>query len=80
MEMSTAFNLLLVGMVTVFVVLLLVFATGNLLIRFVNSLGDDDSSGKQTGEISNQKVAVLNAAVEAFTEGKGRISGIEKIK
>lgn len=79
MEINTALNLLFIGMITVFVVLLLVYGTGNLLIRVVNLLSKEDKESKN-GHISNDKIAVLNAAVEAFTEGKGTITQIEKLK
>ncbi len=79
MEINTALNLLFIGMITVFVVLLLVYGTGNLLIRVVNLLSKEDKESKN-GHISNEKIAVLNAAVEAFTEGKGTITQIEKLK
>ncbi|MBV6640197.1 MAG: OadG family protein [Cyclobacteriaceae bacterium] len=80
MEINTALNLLFIGMITVFVVLLLVYGTGNLLIRIVNLMPDQDEEIKKEGGISNKKIAVLNAAVEAFTAGKGTITQIEKLK
>jgi len=80
MELNTALNLLFIGMITVFVVLLLVYGTGNLLIRIVNFLSTDNEDGTPDGDISKKKIAVLNAAVEAFTEGKGMITQIEKLK
>lgn len=77
-----AFTLLLIGMITVFVVLLLVVAVGNLLIFFVNKYlpsthpKPDDSP---LGTISHPKLAVLSAVVEQVTEGRGNITKIEKI-
>lgn len=72
-ELTTALTLLAIGMITVFVVLLVVVLTGNLLIRLVNKI-----SKEPTSQISNSTVAVLTAAVESFTGGKGRITKIEK--
>lgn len=72
-ELSSAFTLLAIGMITVFVVLLLVVITGNILIRLVNRFSPAGQEG-----ISKKTVAVLTAAVEAFTEGKGSITKIEK--
>lgn len=72
--MSSAFSLLLVGMITVFVVLLLVVVTGNLLIRLVNRIGGSDTDGG----ISPSKVAAIASAVEVVTQGKGRVERIEK--
>ncbi len=79
MEINTALNLLFVGMITVFAVLLLVYGTGNLLIRVVNRLATENENGRNEGEISKKKIAVLNAAVEAFTKGKGTITQIKKL-
>ncbi len=72
-EFSTALSLLAIGMITVFVVLLLVVLTGNFLIRLVNRLVPDHG-----GDLEPAKVAAITGAVEAFTEGKGRITKIEK--
>lgn len=73
-ELSTALTLLAIGMITVFVVLLLVVVTGNLLIRLVNKLPNKEAKGP----ISSKEIAVLSAAVEIFTQGKGRITKIDK--
>ncbi len=72
-EISTALMLLAIGMITVFVVLLLVVLTGNLLIRLVNKLTSQVKS-----DVDNQTLAVITAAVEQFTGGQGRITKIEK--
>ena len=71
-ELSTALTLLAIGMITVFIVLLTVVLTGNLLIRLVNRWASDKD------EISGQTLAVLTAAVDEFTGGKGKISKVEK--
>ena len=71
-ELSTALSLLAIGMITVFVVLLLVVLTGNILIRIVNRLSPEDDS------LSAVKVAAISGAVEAFTHGRGKITKIEK--
>jgi oxaloacetate decarboxylase gamma subunit len=71
-EFSTALSLLAIGMITVFVVLALVVLTGNLLIRIVNRI-----SPEQDG-IAPAKIAAITAAVGAFTQGRGRITKIEK--
>lgn len=73
-DFSTALSLMAIGMITVFVVLLLVVITGKVLTGVVNWL--DKRAGD--GAIEPVTVAVLSAAVEAFTEGKGHITKIEK--
>ena len=74
---STAFSLLFVGMITVFVVLTLVVITGKLLIRIVNRyLPVVDLTPKSVIEAS--KVAAITGAVDIFTGGMGRVTRIEK--
>jgi oxaloacetate decarboxylase gamma subunit len=74
-EISSALSLLLTGMVTVFVVLSLVVATGRLLIRISNRFYVEPTS-----PVSGRKLAAITAAVEVVTEGKGTITKIEQIK
>ena len=50
-EFSTALTLLVVGMVTVFLVLLLVVTTGNLLISFVNRYAEEQPEKSQNQSI-----------------------------
>jgi oxaloacetate decarboxylase gamma subunit len=71
-DISTALSLLAIGMTTVFIVLLLVVATGNILIRFVNSISPNND------QLTSAKIAAISGAVEAFTQGQGRITKIEK--
>ncbi|MEQ8238749.1 MAG: hypothetical protein RIA69_06025 [Cyclobacteriaceae bacterium] len=80
-DISSAWSLLVIGMLTVFVVLTLVVLTGKLLISLVNRFGEDPSSryGNNQNAISNNEIAAITAAVEAFTGGEGRIQKIEKI-
>ncbi len=79
MALYTALTLLLIGMITVFVVLFLVVSVGNLLIYFVNRYLPADQ-GPTDSSISSKKVAVVTAAVEAVTQGKGVITKIEKLQ
>ncbi|MEQ9404547.1 MAG: hypothetical protein RIM99_13220 [Cyclobacteriaceae bacterium] len=74
-DISTALSLLAIGMITVFIVLLLVVLTGNLLIRVVNSMSNSSPDGK----IDAAGVAAITTAVEIFTEGRGQITRIEKL-
>ena len=93
-SISTAFLVLVVGMLTVFIVLLLVVLSGKMLIKLVNKLSYDKLDALSTGKVvsmpnglpaqessfNKQKLAVLISAVEIVTQGKGRISKIEKVK
>ena len=82
-DISTALNLLGVGMITVFIVLTLVVAIGNLLIRFVNQLPQPTppitQSKASSGKADPKTIAVLTAVVDHVTHGKGSIHHIEKI-
>ncbi|MEQ8581078.1 MAG: hypothetical protein RIC30_08725 [Marinoscillum sp.] len=73
--LSTAFSLLGIGMITVFVVLLLVVITGNLLIRVVNRLAPVPADD----QLEKTRLAAITAAVSIFTEGKGHVTRVEKL-
>ncbi len=78
-----AFTLLGVGMVTVFIILLVVVLLGNGIILFVNRFYPEiaKSSGVDggvSGSLSVSKTAAIVAAVKVVTKGKGRVVKIEK--
>ena len=80
--MSTALMLMGVGMITVFVVLSLVVVVGNGLTVFVNKFIPEQIQidvKKSRQEIAPKKLAAITAAVEIFTEGKGKITRVDKI-
>lgn len=79
-QISTALSLLGVGMITVFVVLTLVVATGNILILIVNRLSPEVGAIAKEDGIDPSHIAAITAAVEIFTEGKGSITRIERKK
>lgn len=78
-----ALKLLVVGLLTVFVVLLLVMGTGNVLISFVNKfIGPDEQPKKAASQPAavNPKVAeAISLAVRDLTGGKGKVEKIEKL-
>jgi len=78
-QLTQAFTLLGIGMITVFVVLMLVVQAGNILIRLVNWLARDVVA-VANDDINPSEVAAITAAVEAFTLGKGHVTSIEKKK
>ena len=78
-NLESALSLLLIGMITVFLVLLLVVLIGNLLIRLTNQFSVAESK-TISNEIDSRKIAAITAAVEIVTEGKVRIDKIEKVK
>lgn len=80
--LSTALMLMGVGMITVFVVLSLVVLVGNGLTVFVNKYIPEPAQvevKKASHNIRPDKLAAISAAVEIFTEGKGKITRIDKI-
>ncbi|MEO1712367.1 MAG: OadG family protein, partial [Bacteroidota bacterium] len=86
--LQEAFILLGVGMVTVFLVLALVVATGQLIIFLTNryitpapatSTRKSRPSSASTS-VSPATIAVLTAAVEAATQGQGAIHSVVKKK
>lgn len=79
-SIASALTLMVIGMITVFVVLFLVYLTGNLLIAAINRWFPEPAASyqKTRSEISNQKIAAVTAAIEVFSKGKARITNIEK--
>ncbi len=80
--LSTAFMLMGVGMITVFVVLSLVVLVGNGLTLFVNKFIPEPVQievKRSTHSIRPGKLAAISAAVEIFSGGKGKITRIDKI-
>lgn len=83
-ELRTAFLLMGVGMITVFIVLLCVVIVGKLLVRFVDQfvriVETPAQQSKEVSEIAPAKIAAISSAIEVFTKGKGQITNIKKIK
>ncbi len=85
--LSTAFLVLAVGMITVFVILSLVVLSGNALIHFINKYFPENtkiiaprtvSTSNEDG-ITKSKMAAIVTAVDITTQGRGRVAKIEKI-
>ena len=86
-NLNEAFNLMLVGMISVFIILFLVVYIGNTVVRLTNRFVSVDSIAtkkeiaKGKSRPSNPaKIAAVIAAVEAATGGKGKIDKIEKVE
>ena len=81
-----ALQLLVVGMVTVFLVLLIVINIGKLLIWAVNKWAPEETVTKKSAPVAkaiesidaNTK-AIIDAAISQLTGGKGRASKITKL-
>lgn len=75
-NMSTGLMLMLVGMITVFAILLIVIYGSQLLIRIVNSLTKEKpAAAKEDTSVDD----ILAAAVAQITGGKGRIVKVTKL-
>ena len=85
-NLSEALMLMGVGLATVFLVLLLVIAFGNLLIKAVNRFAPEEEkkpaqiASKPAPELVDASVQqAINKAVEQITGGKGRVEKIVKL-
>jgi len=82
-DYQLALTLLIVGMLTVAFILILVVVFGNLLIRFVNKYFPEEvkssNSKMRSDNIAGGKLSAIIATVDIITQGKGKVSKVEKI-
>lgn len=74
--------LMVVGMVTVFIILLIVIYFSKFLISLVNKFAPSEEHVKispQRAIADNDSVAAIKAAVKVLTAGKGKVVKIEKL-
>lgn len=83
-NIGTAVQLMIVGMATVFVILLIVIYLGKLLINLVNKYAPEETAAKK---LALQKApatvdaltrSIIEQAVKAVTNGKGKVTEISK--
>ena len=79
-----ALQLLGIGMITVFIILLLVVLIGNVIVRVVNKYMPEaevvtKKVARSTATIDPRKVSAIVAAIQAVTNGNGKVANIEKI-
>lgn len=84
-KLLEALQLMIIGMSTVFSVLLLVILLGNLLIRVINKYIPEEESKISNTEnkstsIDPSVVQAIQVAVAKMTNGKGKVEKIEKIE
>lgn len=83
-QLGLAFELLGVGMITVFVILALVVVLGNGIIIFVNKFIGEEAkapavdSSNHVVAINPKKLAAIISAVSNVTKGAGRVTNVEK--
>ncbi len=76
-NMNQALSLLLVGMIMVLLILFLVVAIGNLVIRLTNRYVTVEE-GEAIKSINPKKMAVIAAVVDMVTRGEGRVNSVQK--
>lgn len=86
-DLSRAFELLAVGMITVFIILTLVVLLGRLIIFVVNRYLPEEvklkpiaKSAETISSIPKKHIAAITAVVNKLTVGKGHPAHIEKFK
>lgn len=81
-NLGTGLLLMVIGMVTVFIILLVVINLGKLLIYAVNRVAPDEPHAKPSAQraiADNDSIAAIKAAVQVITAGKGKVVKIEKL-
>ena len=83
-NLQLALQLLLVGMITVFVILTIVVSLGRFIIFMVNKYAPDPTAvilpkREKISQFSKKKLAVLGGVVDLVTEGQGVIKSVKKI-
>lgn len=83
-NIGTGLMLMLVGMCTVFVILLIIIWLSTLLIKAVNKFAPPEEEVKSkpavaTVSLEEDSVKAINIAVEKLTGGKGKVMKIEKL-
>lgn len=84
-NIETALLLMVVGMATVFVILLIVINLGKLLIALVNKYAPEEAvpvrqeTPKGPAPVPANIMAAITAAVNVVTHGKGKVTKVEKI-
>lgn len=83
-NIGTGLMLMLVGMCTVFVILLIIIWLSTLLIKAVNKFAPPEEEVKRkpavaTVSLEEDSVKAINIAVEKLTGGNGKVMKIEKL-
>ena len=84
-NMGLGLTLMLIGMVTVFIILLIVINLSKVLISIVNKVAPEEEAPKKkaavpsTTIIDSNVMAIIEAAVKELTDGKGTVTSVEKL-
>lgn len=83
-NLGIGFELMIVGMSTVFLILLIVIWGGKLLINVVNKIAPEEittpkKAAAPSTAVDGSTMAILQQVVSQITDGKGHISSVKKI-
>ncbi|MCQ2186066.1 MAG: OadG family protein [Bacteroidales bacterium] len=78
-NLSLGFQLMGIGMVTVFIILLIVIYGSGLLIKLINKIAPEEAPKAAKANQNAAPMAVLEAAVAQITGGKGHIVNVTKV-
>ncbi len=83
-NLDTALLLMVVGMATVFAILLIVIYLGKALILLVNKYAPEETVVHREGEAAQAPIpanilAAINAAVKVVTHDQGKVAKVEKL-
>lgn len=83
-NLNIALLLMIVGMATVFAILLIVIYLGKGLIALVNKYAPEEVAPAQQAAnapaaVPGNIMAAISAAVTVVTQGKGKVAKVEKI-
>ena len=83
-NLGIGFELMIVGMSTVFLILLIVIWGGKLLIKVVNKIAPEEIATPKKGAATSAVVdggtmAILQQVVSQITGGKGHVSSAKRI-
>lgn len=83
-NLETGLLLMVVGMATVFVILLIVIYLSQLLIKLVNKVAPEEDLKKKpvpaAASSDTGAMDAIKAAVDILTAGKGQVIKIEKLR
>ena len=83
-NIETGLMLMLVGMTTVFVILLIVIGLSQVLIKVVNKVAPEENAKKKevktTPSTDAGAMDAIKAAVDILTAGQGQVIKVEKLR
>lgn len=78
-NLSNGFQLMLIGMVTVFIILTIVIYGSKLLIGIINRFSSAEPAAHEKGSSNGLDRSILDAAVAQITGGTGHIVKITEL-